>query len=486
MDRMNRSHPTLRTLLAAPALVLSLAAGHALAQETSDPPPAPVEHPTPGEQAPTITGAGVDQAAVARIRAAADAISQAQTLSFRLHTTATGMLANGTPVVDFGIRMVRTASTPNPWLVRIDGEGKRRPTEAPQEVAATFDDMTITWIDHEAKLLHSKAARSARGQAYQVIYAARIAEIMAAQPLARELAPAEAVLESPAEFDGVMCDVVSIKTRTGNSRVRWWIGQNDNLPRKVEKLVESAAGRGSSTTEFMQIRVGESFTQKELELQLPEGYARGENDSPRAINPPAPRPPQNTQTPRPIDENIEPTPTQPQATLPETRPPDPPARVPVELTLIESDGTKLDLASLRGKPVILIFAATWSLPSRNLLEDAEQLKVSIGEQIPILALAVRERYPDQVAAFIRDRKVSLRVFPRSDDAAKELGVEVLPAVVILDATGTVAHTMQGVSKSNFADVWSHVAQLGGPPAPVRPEADAKAAETEPAPDGAGR
>jgi thiol-disulfide isomerase/thioredoxin len=490
MDPINRSHHTLRTpctLMAVPALVLALTAGSVLAQETRDPPSGPAEHTSnPGGRPPTITGAGVDEAAVTRLRQAADAIAQAQTLSFRLHTAATGMLANGTPIVDFGIRMVRTASTPNPWLVRIDGEGKRRPAEAPQEVTATFDDMIITWVDHEAKLLHSKAARSARGQTYQLIYAARITEIMGAQPLARELSPMEAVLEAPVEFDGVTCDVISIKTRSGNSRIRWWIGQNDNLPRKVEKLVESATAGGSSTTEFIQMRAGESFTEKDLEVQLPEGYARGETDSPRAINPPTPRPQPNAQTPQPIDENTEPVPTQPQAQVPESRPPEPPARLPVELTLTESDGTKVELASMRGKPVVLVFMATWSLPSRNLLEDAEQLKVSIGEQIPVLALAVRERYPEQVTPFVRDRKASLRIFPRSDDAAKELGIEVLPAVVILDSTGTVAHTIQGITKGNFADVWSHVAQLGGPPAPARAEPQAKASETEPAPEGAGR
>jgi thiol-disulfide isomerase/thioredoxin len=486
MDRMNRSLPTIRSTLATSALVMTLAGGHALAQETSSPPPNPADQATPAGRTPTITGAGVDQAAVARLRAASDAITQAQTLSFRLHTAATGMLANGTPVVDFGIRMVRTASTPNPWLVRIDGEGKRRLTESPQEVTATFDDATITWVDHEAKLVHSKAARSARGQTYQLIYAARITEIMGAQPLARELSPMEAVLEAPVEFDGVTCDVISIKTRSGNSRIRWWIGQNDNLPRKVEKLVESATAGGSSTTEFTQIRADESFTAKDLEVQLPEGYARGENDSPRAINPPTPRATQNTQPPRPIDENVESVPAQPQPQVPEPPQPEPPSRTPIELTLTESDGTKVELASLRGKPVVLVFMATWSLPSRNLLEDVEQLKVSIGEQIPILALAVRERHPDQVTPFVRDRKVSLRVFPRSDEAAKELGVEVLPAVVILDSAGMVAHTIQGISKSSFADVWSQVAQLGGPPAPARMDPEAKTPETEPAPEGAGR
>ncbi|HLO39570.1 MAG TPA: TlpA disulfide reductase family protein [Phycisphaerales bacterium] len=485
MDRKNFTSRDIlsRSLLACatPWLVAALSGAPAAAQDGAE--PATVT-PQPGP------GSSADPAVIDRLRAVAETISAAQTISFRLRTSATGNLTNGTPVVDFGVRMARIKGIQHPWLIRIDGEGKRRPSSPPQEVTAAFDDSTVTWLDHEKKLLNVKAARSARGQDYQLIYAARITEIMTAQPLSRELTAIEAGFESAVEFDGVMCDVITLKSRAGASKTRWWIGQADNLPRKIEKMIESATAGGSSTTEFLQIKTGENFSERDLAITLPEGYAKGETESSRGISVP-PRPQQQSTDSQDHTEGVRPQtpavitpPPTDESRSPDREPVEQP-RTPLDLMLTDSEGAKVELASLRGRPVVLLFMATWSLPSRSLLEQAEELHVAIGSRVPILALAVKERYPEQVAAFIKERKSTLRVFPRSDEAAAALKVGIVPAVVVLDAGGMVAQTIQGVTRETWPRVWEEVAKVGGPPAPARAQPAEEGAKTEPAPEGAG-
>lgn len=457
-----------------PAVVLmlltTLAAPLARGQEGSQPPPAapPTEQGTPEPS-------GADSAGMDRVRAAATALREARTLSFRLKTKATGMLVSGTPIVDFSIRMVRTAEGGG-WSVRVEGEGRRRETESPQEVTALFDDTVVTWIDHAAKSVGSKPIRSARGPSFQLIYAARVTEIMSAEPLTKELASVEAVLEGQEEFDGVTCDIVGLRAKAGLSATRWWFGQADHLPRKIEKSIKTSAAAGSSSIELLEMQTGAPIAQADLQIRTPDGYTRVDEASHTGGAAPIRVPPVHTQPPPQEPVATEPPPASGEESgsagepTEETRVPTPvapPSRAeapdssPVELKLTDEKGQVIDLATLRGHPVVLFLMATWSLPSRSAITEAEHLRTMLDEHTPLLAVAVQERFPEKAGEFVRGKQASLRVVPKGDELASKLNVRVLPAVIVLDTQGVVHTKLEGIKSDQWDQITKAIEALGG-------------------------
>lgn len=469
-----RSDPALlvRRIVLVAGLSMGICAGIAIGQEAErDQPPAPA-----------ASGSGVaDADALDRLRLAASALREATTVSFRLKTSATGLLTNGTPVVDYTIKMQRPSGQTTGWTIRVSGQGRRRPAEEQQEISAILAAEQVTWLDHALKQLVTKPIRNARGQSLQLIYAARVPELMGDDPLGKESNAAEATIEGSADVDGVTCDIVSVRVRPKSARTKWWIARTDNLPRRVEKTVESATMGGSSTTEFLEMRTGVELAPADMEIPLPDGYTRvGGAMPPHAVDATLNPQPVTTspETPASPGDESEPSASGVETVRPatdagspaamgpnlRTSPPPPPVDDgPVDLKLTTEDGTVVQLSSLRGKPAILFFMGTWSLPSRSAIPELEHQRTAFGDEVAVLALAVRERYPERVGEFVRSLGAALRVIPRGDEAARELDIRVVPAIVVLDAQGVVKKRIQGVKK---ADLEGLRELLGNNPSPT--------------------
>ncbi len=466
-----------RLVSAAITVVLSAFA----AQAQDSPPPSGAEHPADG-------GGAADPAAIDRVRQAAAALRDARTLSFRLKTSATGMLTSGTPVVDYSMRMLRQPS--GGWQVHVAGEGRRRPAEEPQEVLALFDDTQITWVDHTARQVLTKTIRNARGPALQLVYVARITELLAAEPLAKEVVAAEATIEGQAEIDGTTCDIISLRGKPKSARSRWWISASDHLPRKMEKVIESTSMGGSTTMEFLEMKAGAPITPADLEIRPPDGYTPVDSTSPHIVSTPPLKTGDESATQPHAETAVTgegegstpaaPTPGPSPATSETAAPLTPPApavhtpdNAPVDVPLVDETGAAIPLATLRGKPVVMLFLGSWSLPSREAIAQAQQLLANFGSQAPVIALGVRERFPEQLAEFIRSRGATPRIVPRGDEAARQLDARVMPAVVILDSQGMVHKTYQGAKAADWTEIAQELTSMGLTPsqpaaAPISP------------------
>lgn len=458
---------TRSSIILASALLVPVLAGlcsPALAQDAAGEPPS--SRPEAG---------GAQSAGLDIVRAAAATLKDAKSLSFRLKTSATGMLVSGTPVVEYSIRMVHASS--GVWTVRIEGEGKRRETEQPQQVTALFDDQNVTWVDTALKTVGTKAIRSARGASFQLIYAGRITEIMSSEPLAKEQTAAEAVIESQEDLDGVRCDVVALRARSGLSETRWWFAQSDHLPRKIEKAIKTSAATGTATTEFLDVRLNPPITLADIEIQTPEGFTRNDESAhaggvtPVHIpsgapspTPETPRPESHREQPPSSGEEVAPPPATPDPAAP--RRPTVPAHqeavesTPLDLKITDEQGQAIDLTTLRGKPIVFFVMATWSLPSRSAIDDAEKFRTLLGEQAPMFAVAVQERYPDKAGEFVHARQANLRVIPRGDELAGKLKARVLPAVVIVDRQGLVASSHAAVKPEDWRLIAEDLLAMG--------------------------
>ncbi|HRJ49155.1 MAG TPA: TlpA disulfide reductase family protein, partial [Phycisphaerales bacterium] len=321
----------------------------------------------------------------------------------------------------------------------------------PLRITAAFDETTVTWVDHEKREVHTRPIRSARGTVTQLIHAARVPEVMSREPLAKELVAPEMFTESSSEADGVACDVVVVRTENKVAATRWWFGKDDILPRRIVKSVQSASGSGTSTVEFLEIKVDDRLREADLRVDIPDGYsAVSADDTPAGrLGLPARTVNQGSASPGSPSTTAGPATGASQGRFDPSDDPsnhrDPDHERPLDLLFKSENGTEFTLSSLRDRPVILCFVASWSLPSRAAIPRIEAARTNFGEAAHVLALTVRERFPDQAGEFIRARGSTARVVPVGDDAATALGIRILPAVVVIDRRGNMVHAVQGMS-----------------------------------------
>ncbi len=112
-----------------------------------------------------------------------------------------------------------------------------------------------------------------------------------------------------------------------------------------------------------------------------------------------------------------------------------------DFTLTPFEGERFTLHSLRGKPVILDFWASWCPPCRISLPELDALRAQFGDSLHVLAINVFE---DRGAARQFASNSGYRIqFVWADELAEHLGVRVLPSKVLLDAQGRVSWTGTG-------------------------------------------
>lgn len=121
---------------------------------------------------------------------------------------------------------------------------------------------------------------------------------------------------------------------------------------------------------------------------------------------------------------------------------------PVELTGEDLAGDKVDLADLRGKPVVI--NVWWSAcpPCRVEQPDLNEVAEQIGDRATFLGLNIRDASADTAAAYVRNLKVPYQSVYSPDGKALlafagTLSPRSIPSTVVLDDQGRIAATVMG-------------------------------------------
>ena len=109
-------------------------------------------------------------------------------------------------------------------------------------------------------------------------------------------------------------------------------------------------------------------------------------------------------------------------------------------------GAKVDLAALRGSPVLLNVWATWCEPCRHELPILDRLRKRLGPRgLRVVAASVdRDKPPHEIAHVIQRRGLDIEVWLDPDDhASRAFGIATLPVTLLFDATGTLVWRRDG-------------------------------------------
>lgn len=108
-----------------------------------------------------------------------------------------------------------------------------------------------------------------------------------------------------------------------------------------------------------------------------------------------------------------------------------------DFTLVDPSGKKLEMASLKGKPVLLNLWATWCVPCRKEMPSLDRLQAQLGgPAFEVVALSI-DKSPQAVREFYREygiRKLALYIDP-SAEVTSTLGAVGIPTTLLVDGDG---------------------------------------------------
>lgn len=478
------------TLLTVTMLLLASGSSVAIAQDQPEKPaeetPKSVE---PGDQ--PVKGEGAEGAADQKegpeyrlLRDAADAIASAKSLTYTARAYGTDSMESMSPKTTAAVTMLRDES--GTWLVRAKGSGQGR-SGGEQQFDVAWRRETVEFLEHKEKKVVERRPRDARSGSLQIASSSRIAELVAPSPYSTLFSSPQLQLEDRQSVDGVDCDVLVATSGARKSKVRWYFSVEDHLPRKVEKIIEGDKIAGMMVVEISGIKAEKetpTVTAEQVRIEVPADYSvdryqpRGAQDGSMAALPAGEQakvdsemqrmfgggdPGKKGQDPeaaakdkmqaieqqRQAMKAAEAKDGKPESTGTPTPAPAPvptPAPVAAPMTslpafeLTSTGGQKVTPDSLKGSVAVIDFFGSW-MPNKtwqgtlnNSIKDLAGVKV--------FAASVREKSTESANKALKDRSISWDHLPGADQLAKDLGIKVFPATVVVGKDGSIVEVFQ--------------------------------------------
>ncbi len=115
-----------------------------------------------------------------------------------------------------------------------------------------------------------------------------------------------------------------------------------------------------------------------------------------------------------------------------------------EFTLKDVDGREITLASLRGKPVLLDFWATWCEPCRLATPHIQALHDQYKDKsLMVLGIDTNEASETARKYFVEQKYTFTNLLGSGNDVIKNYGANGIPLVVLIDKGGVVRYVHRG-------------------------------------------
>ena len=141
-----------------------------------------------------------------------------------------------------------------------------------------------------------------------------------------------------------------------------------------------------------------------------------------------------------------------------------PQQVPVfpNLAFTALDGvSQIDLESLRGRPVLLTFWASWCGPCRQELPELEKLAGELASSGFVLITVNMDQSPAMGERFLQQHDIDVPTYRMDPRALTQLGVKALPTNVLLDREGRPVQIFRGYSPAVPGEIRRLVLAMDG-------------------------
>lgn len=320
--------------------------------------------------------------------------------------------------------------------------GQLRPTAqaAPEDFDIVYSADRYIWSDHPKQTLNIRppsVSGRIRPTAFSYLL---LAELIKDQPFQNELDNAENfTLEPQQDIAGTPCHVILIDrakpqgraTAGAHNKERWFIGVEDNLPRRVEQITDASMINASLIMELSGLSITPP-SKTDLEVFVPDTY--------KVIDNTRKQKPKVADRDKPFNKPTQPTTTpNPQPVIPQT-PSDPPAP---NYNFTDTNNQSISRSTQANRITVLYFHGSWSIPSKQatpLLSDLARSFDNPSKPIDTFAIALRESDP----AAVEDDHINnnyahhLAINP-SNSLAALFQVRVYPTVIVIDDNNRITY-----------------------------------------------
>lgn len=420
--------------LAVGALLPGAAMGQASEEEAPPPARAPGSQSSPRapqarpafDVAPELS----EEARRARevLEASIQSIEALTGLTAKVRTGATDGLSAFMPEAEGTLLVLREVAEAeprrgvNPFSFRVTGDGKvTGKSEETLEFDVIFKDRRFHWLDDEAKESRVRFERQAgRETKVRLAKELMLREVFDASPYAEAMRNANIELLEQETVAGVLCDVVKSPQAQGARYELYFIGAEDRLPRRFERVAETEIISGSMFVELGNLRVNPSVSDSSLALTLPEGYA------------PDPSPAMIREAPL-VGQDPEQTPSRRVAR--------PPAQA---WSLKSAAGEEVSLAELKGSVVVFDFWGTWLPEDRRPVHEMQSLANQFeGRPVRVFSMNFRERDQEKAKQFMAEAGASYPLLLDADEVGRRYGVRQFPTIYVVGVEGEVVDVVRG-------------------------------------------
>jgi thiol-disulfide isomerase/thioredoxin len=127
---------------------------------------------------------------------------------------------------------------------------------------------------------------------------------------------------------------------------------------------------------------------------------------------------------------------------------------PLDFTLQDMHGVDVELASYRGRVILLNFWATWCPPCRVEIPDLVAVQEAYGDDLVVLGLSVDDT-PEMLQAFAAEFQMNYPVLVGlgRDEIQEAYGIHGLPVSVVIDRDGRIAMKQSRLASREQLERW---------------------------------
>ncbi len=159
------------------------------------------------------------------------------------------------------------------WKIRLDGElSDSRVTS--KKISIASDGQNISAIDHSNELFREGHMGSAGVAQIERLSGAWLREFLVDTPFDHEIDAPIVLYEGQQSVKDVLCDVLFVEYTDApdSSRTRWYLGVDDKLPRRVERLTRKGQENGAMVLVISSLNTDTALPDTTFQLRRPEDY----------------------------------------------------------------------------------------------------------------------------------------------------------------------------------------------------------------------
>ena len=326
-------------------------------------------------------------------------------------------------------------------VIHAVGESKEQQTASPADFDMLISSDRYLWTDTTAKVINERSNTDSSRGALSALSFTLIQAITQNEPFAKDANSAQAIdILEQQTIAGTLCDVIHIKRGevTSSQRrsqsdshtdVRWYIGTQDKLPRRVDHITDAGLVKITLIYELANLQIIEP-TQGMLDINRPADFplrSRMPKETPDEPAEPAYQPP-NQQISQPSTQSTPIVPASPRIT-----------NAPIyEMTT--QAGAKISNTTQIDRITVLYFWGSWCIPCNEASPLVSELAQTFeGQPVDIFGLAIREADLDQTASDFLLTKYQHQLVPEGDALVSKFKVRVFPTIAVIDQAGVIVY-----------------------------------------------